>query len=222
MSVKLNADKLGVNQKKLSEIKNLIFDLGGVIVDVDVELFNKSFQDIGFTNFTDIYSQIKQSSLFELFETGKIQPQFFRNELRKFKNNLSDSQIDSAWNSVIVKVPDQNIELLINLRKNYKTFVLSNTNIIHMDFLTDKLISNLGKNPFEEMFDHVYLSYEIGYRKPDKECFQYVLDKAGINAGETIFIDDLIENVKGASNAGIFGYQLIDRNLVDLFYEKEM
>jgi putative hydrolase of the HAD superfamily len=221
MSVKLNAEKLRVNQEKLSEIKNLIFDLGGVIVDVDVELFNKSFQDIGFTNFTDIYSQIQQSSLFELFETGKIPAQIFRNELRKFKNNLSDSQIDSAWNSVIVKVPEQNIELLINLRKNYKTFVLSNTNIIHMDFLTEKLISNLGKNPFEEMFDQIYLSYEIGYRKPDKECFQYVLDKAGINAGETMFIDDLIANVNGACAAGILGYQLVDRNLVELFDENK-
>ncbi len=217
MSVKLNPDKLRVKQEKLSEIKNLIFDLGGVIVDVDVDLFNKSFQDFGFTNFSDIYAQIKQTSLFELFETGKIPAQSFRNELRKFKNNVSDSQIDTAWNSVIVKIPEQNIDLLLNLRKNYRTFVLSNTNIIHMDYLISNLINKSGYNPLDEMFEQIYLSYEIGLRKPDTECFQYVLDNAGLKAGETIFFDDLIENVNGARNVGIFGYQINDGRLTDLF-----
>jgi len=212
-----NMRKLGLDPPKFPKIKNLIFDLGGVIIDVDLDLSMKAFQELGYPNFHDIFGQIKQTSLFEMFETGKIPAQGFRNELRKFKNHVSDSQIDAAWNAMIGPLPAENIELITDLRKTYRTFLLSNTNMIHIDFLFDRLIGLYGENPMERMFEHMYLSYEIGSRKPERESFQFVLDNAGIVANETIFIDDLEQNITSAKNIGIWAYRISNETLSDLF-----
>jgi len=217
MPLLFNMDKLGLNVPEIPKIKNLLFDLGGVIVDVDLDLSVSAFKDLGFGNFEDIFTQIKQTSLFELFETGRIPAQTFRNELRKYKNHVSDSQIDAAWNAMLGPVPPVYIELISNLRKNYKTFLLSNTNIIHIDFLFDRLRGLYGENTMEQMFEHMYLSYEIGLRKPNPESYQFVLDNAGIVACETIFIDDLLSNITAAKNMGIWAYHLSNETLLDLF-----
>ncbi len=217
MLLKLNSGKLQIDQTQLSGIKNIIFDLGGVIIGIHEDLLVKTFKQIGFTNFNDLYAEIKQTPLFELFETGKVPAQSFRNELKKFKNNVTDTQIDFAWNATVGDIPDINIDLVKNLRQSYRTFLLSNTNVIHMDCVLNNFKIKYGYNPLEEMFEQTYLSYEIGLRKPDKECFQYILDNAGIKANETLFIDDILSNVKGAIETGLMGYHLNQGTVAELF-----
>lgn len=212
-------EKRGVVKEELSGIKNIIFDLGNVIIDIYFEKTIDDFKKLGFTDFDSIYSQIKQTRIFDLLETGKIPPQAFRMELRKFRNHLTDEQIDQAWSSMIGDMPAAYISLLSALKKNYKVFLLSNTNAIHIDFFIRYLNRKYGYNPLPGMFDYMYFSHEIGYRKPELEAYEHVLRDAGIRASETLFIDDLELNISGARKAGLHTLQLTGCTLASLFIQ---
>lgn len=214
----LEFEKKGIVKEELSGIKNIIFDLGNVIIDIYFQKTIDDFRKLGFADFDSIYSQIKQTRIFDLFETGKIPPQTFRMELRKFRNHLTDEQIDRAWSSMIGDMPATYISLLGALKKNYKVFLLSNTNAIHIDFFIRYLNKKYGYNPLPGMFDYMYFSYEIGYRKPEVEAYEYVLTDAGLNARETLFIDDMEINISGARKAGLHTLQLTDCAISSLFH----
>lgn len=216
MENKQEFDNTEENKLELSGIKNIIFDLGGVIIDIHYQKTIEQFKKFGFTDFEAIYSQLKQTHLFDLLETGKIPPQSFRMELRKY-HNLTDKQIDEAWNMMIGDMPYQHVNLLKLLRKRFRVFLLSNTNNIHIDYFLKYLNDKYNGNPLLEMFEHTYYSYEIGYRKPDIQAYNYVLMDAGINATETLFIDDLEENIAGAQKAGLQTFHLTKHSIRTLF-----
>jgi putative hydrolase of the HAD superfamily len=211
--------KLGIPADDLKNIKNIIFDLGGVIIDIHYQATIESFKKIGFNDFENIYSLIKNTPLFDMLETGKIPPQAFRNELRKFKSSLTDEQINTSWNTMIGNMPSDNLPLLRNVRKKYKTYLLSNTNAIHIDYFINYLEQKFGYNPLSDMFDKVYFSHEIGQRKPDKEAFETVLHDACLVPSETLFIDDLILNIGGARKAGLLAYHLENETIKELFIQ---
>jgi putative hydrolase of the HAD superfamily len=214
---------IGIIEKKeavelnLSGIKNIIFDLGGVIIDIHYQKTIEQFKSIGFTDFETIYSQLKQTHLFDLLETGKIPPQSFYMELQKFHNHATNEQIKTAWNSMIGELPYQHVNLLKLLKKRYRTFLLSNTNPIHIEYFLNCIQEKFNYNPLLEMFEHTYYSHEIGYRKPDTNAYNYVLRDAGIKASETVFIDDLEINIAGAKDAGLHTYHLSEQPLQSLF-----
>jgi len=155
--------------------------------------------------------------LFDLLETGKISPQAFRNELRKYHNQLTDEQIDYVWNFMIGDMPKSHTALLKKIRSHYQTFLLSNTNAIHIFYFEHYLEQTFGYNPLPEMFKQTYYSFEIGERKPDTKIFEYVLTNACLNAEETLFIDDTEANIKGAQKAGLLAYYLENETISDLF-----
>ena len=210
-------NKLEISDIEFKKIKNIIFDLGGVIINISYQRALNAFKKLGFNDFDIIYSQIKQTHLFDLLETGKIPPQAFCNELRKFKNNLSDEDIKQAWSSMIVDMPPENIPLLKAVRKNYNTYLLSNTNAIHIDYFNEYLTESFGNNPLSEMFDKLYYSHEINQRKPDAASYQTVLTDSALIPGETLFIDDLYVNIIGAQKLGIHAYHLENEKISDLF-----
>jgi putative hydrolase of the HAD superfamily len=210
-------EKRRISREELSGIKNIIFDLGGVIIDIYYNKTIESFKKLGFADFDTIYTQIKQTRVFDLLETGKLPPQGFRMELRKFRTHLTNDQIDAAWSAMIGEMPENYIEMLSSLRGKYRTFLLSNTNAIHIEFFIRGLVKKFGYNPLPDMFEYLYLSHEMGFRKPDAEAYEYVLRDAGINAAETLFIDDLEENIKGAEKVGLHTFQLVDSKLSSLF-----
>lgn len=211
------ASKLGISETKLSEIKNIIFDLGGVVIDIRYQDTINAFKELGFEDFELIYTQLKQTHLFDLLETGRIPAQAFRVELRKFRDHLTDYEIDSAWNKMIGIMPEEHPALLKSLRSKYATFLLSNTNAIHIDYFYKYLSQAYSAGTITEMFDKVYYSHEIGLRKPDTEAYFKVLRDAGIKAGETLFIDDLSANIQGAKEAGLYAYHLHKEKITDLF-----
>lgn len=211
------ASKMGVSEQELGRIKNIIFDLGGVIIDIHFQGTKEQFQKIGFNDFDNIYSQMKQTHLFDQLETGKISPQTFRDELRNYKSDLTDEQIDHAWNHMIGNMPESNITLLKKIRNHYRIFLFSNTNAIHIAYFDQYLKRKFGYNPLPEIFERTYYSFEIGKRKPDVEAYNHILSDANLKANETMFIDDSEINVAGAKLAGIFGYHLKDENVADLF-----
>jgi len=185
-------------------IKSIIFDLGGVVLNIDFQKAAKAFKELGLTDFEGLYSKANQSKLFDRLEKGLIDAQTFRNELREISEiDMSDSQIDQAWNSLILDFPSARLQLLKDLRVNYKLYLLSNTNIIHADFYNQDLRDNHNIDGLEELFDKVYYSHDIALRKPDTAAFTYVLNNQEINAEDSLFIDDALPNILAANQMGL-------------------
>lgn len=188
----------------MQDIKNIIFDLGGVIINIDYNLTVKAFQKLGIDNFDKIYSQLKQTDLFDKFEVGEVSADEFRAQLLEYMpTKVSIQQIDSAWNALLLDVPPKRIELLSQLSKKYRLFLLSNTNDIHIQEFGTILQQQYGFKDLSHLFEQLYYSYTIGYRKPNKEAFAYVLDSNKLLAQETLFIDDSPQHIEGAKRLGI-------------------
>lgn len=197
----------------MKQFSNLIFDIGDVIIDIDYIVTIGEFQKLSAVDFSEIVSYNKQNRIFDLFETGKITAQQFRHELKQFlKAGTTDEEITRAWNSILIHYPQQKIDLLKELKTRYKVFALSNINEIHVDSLNEAAKAQFGTDSFGSFFHHAYYSNEVGFRKPEKEIYELVLQKENLIAGDTFFVDDKAENVEAAKALGIQAYQLTDRN----------
>jgi len=202
----------------LKGIRHIIFDLGGVILNIDYKLSAEAFKKLGANDFDELYSQAKQSELFDRLETGRISLNDFRNEVRRiFEATWSDTEIDSAWNAMLLDLPPARIELLQELKKRYKIYLLSNTNQIHYDQYGGMLRERFGLNDLSEVFDKAYYSHEVGMRKPDAEVFEFVLNANAAEANETLFIDDSIQHIEGAKRIGLETYHLREEDILGLF-----
>jgi FMN phosphatase YigB (HAD superfamily) len=187
----------------LKQFDTIIFDLGGVLIDIDYQATTWAFQELGVLDFEQHYNQLQQESLFDSFEKGEISGQHFINKLMDIvPNGITPNQIVIAWNAMLCDFPLKKIELLGQVRKTHQTFLLSNTNEIHMPIVFRKW-NNSSNLPFNELFEQVYLSFEIGKRKPDVETFQWVINDNNLNPERTLFIDDSPQHIEGAKKAGL-------------------
>ena len=187
-----------------SSTKNIIFDLGGVLLNIDYSLTQKAFQEIGITDFDALYSQLHQSKIFDDFEKGILSAAEFRTALRDISGqNLKDNQIDLAWNAMLLDLPKQRLDLLEKLAKRYRLFLLSNTNEIHIAAFSKYLEKTFGRPDLSTFFEKEYYSYEMKMRKPDVEIYHFVLNEQQLVPQETVFIDDLFHNANGAKKAGL-------------------
>ncbi len=190
-------------------VKNIIFDLGGVIINLDIMATIQAFNEISDVPFESIYTQAKQNPLFNLFDKGEISEFDFFTALRKeLRFNGPDELIYDAWNKMLLDVPEERLDLLIEAKQNYSTFLLSNTNETHISVFERELYQSQGVRNFNDYFDKVYYSCRIGMRKPDAEIFEYVMKKNKLIPSETIFIDDSVQHVKAAGDLGINAYLL--------------
>ncbi len=205
----------------MKKIKNIIFDLGGVIVNLNANLTIQAFNKLGISDFDKLYTLANQSQLFDRLDRGEISDMNFRNEIRNLTGlNISDEKIDDAWNKMILDAPYSRLSLLEKAKSNYNTFLLSNTNSIHINTFTNYLNSEYNVKSLQHYFSKkTYLSYEIGMRKPEKRIFNHVIEDSNLNPSETLFIDDTIEHIRTASGIGINSYLLEPdkENLEDLF-----
>jgi putative hydrolase of the HAD superfamily len=185
-------------------IKNIIFDLGNVLIRLNPELTLERFRELGVGDFDQLYTLMKQTDIFNRLDTGAITVSTFREEIRRHAGlPLTDRQIDDAWCAMLLDFPDENIALLRRLRNRYRLYLFSNTNQIHMDYYLNKLEREKGSPLLPDLFVRTFYSHEIGFRKPDREAFQYVLESENMKPAETLFIDDLERNVVGARSVGI-------------------
>lgn len=207
--------------KEYRNIKNLIFDLGGVIMNIDFQKALNNLKEIGFTNFDKLYNQLGQSTLFDNYDKGLISPVEFRDGLRKVTNiNVTDKDFNKAWNSMLVKIPEDRIRLLQNLKNHFKTFLLSNTNEIHLTRLFEYTRQTYNFKNLDPLFDKTYYSCRIHMRKPDSEIYLKLLKDENLKAAETLFIDDFQLNVDAAMALGIQGYCLsIENSITTMFAE---
>ncbi len=199
-------------------VKNIIFDWGGVITNLNFNITGEEFKKLGINNFTDHFSKLKQSDLLVDFEVNKVSPEQFRSEIKKITGTIvTDEMIDNAWMSVLRDTPKKRIDLLLKLKPKFRTFLLSNTNKIHADYYNKKLQAETGLS-HPTLFEKTYYSHEIGERKPNPAIFEYVLSDGGLISGETLFIDDTKMHIEAASKVGINAYHLKpDQDIVDLF-----
>ncbi|HLD54395.1 MAG TPA: HAD family phosphatase [Sediminibacterium sp.] len=185
-------------------IKNIIFDLGGVFLNIDFSLTSKAFIDLGVLQFNEMFTQHFSNPLFELLETGKIaEAEFYEAFRQETKLPLTNEQIKKAWNALLLDFPSDRIDWLENIANKYQVFLFSNTNQIHYNhFIEYFAVQFPGKN-FDSFFIKAYYSQFLGLRKPYPESFQAILDEQGLHAEETLFIDDTLKNIEAAQALGL-------------------
>jgi len=194
---------------KLADFDTIIFDLGGVVINLDYEKTTKAFEALGLTNFNDLYSQAAQSGLFDAFEKGECSVQYFINKVLDYlPTGTQANQVVEAWNAMILDFPVENLELLKRLQTEKRTFLLSNTNEIHIQKVHHQLQQVSEEKTLHPYFEKVYFSSDIGMRKPNSEIFEFVVQEQGLNPARTLFIDDTEQHILGAQKVGIQTYHL--------------
>jgi glucose-1-phosphatase len=202
-------------------IRNIIFDLGGVLLNIDYEASISAFKKLGITQFEEFFTQSAQMHLFDHLDTGTISPDEFRKGIRQISGiHISDEDIDKAWNAMLLDFPHSRIPLLKQVQGNYRTFLLSNTNVIHYPAYTRHLHETHGYESLAELFEQHYLSHEIGMRKPNVEIFEYVVRQNNLEPQQTLFFDDTKMHVEGAKKAGLHAYWIdLSREDINSFFE---
>lgn len=184
-------------------VKNLIFDLGNVLYDIDFDIMYAQFDQLGIPNFENHFTLNKSDQIFFDLEKGLInESEFCAGFNALYQLSLSNDQIISAWNSLLIGFRKESMEWLKAHHKDYPTFLFSNTNQIHYDYFIPQFSKEIGGD-FEAFFKTPYYSHKMGMRKPDPASFQCILDKEGLMASETLFIDDNEPNIKAAASVGL-------------------
>ena len=198
---------------RLSDFDTIIFDFGGVILDIDPDLSRRRFAEmLGIEN----ARKLETEQLPQLYETGNISRTEFVDRINLIaKTNIPENEIIAAWNAMLLNYKPARIEWIKRLHKDHKLLLLSNTNNAHFEYFHNKLIAEYGVT-FYQLFDHVYLSHEMGLLKPSHEIYERVIAEQQLNLQRTLFIEDTARNVAGAQEVGLQTL-LIPRN--GEFYE---
>ena len=188
----------------MQNIENIIFDLGGVLLDIDYNQTRVAFENLGISRFDEMYSQANADKLFQKLETGTISEEDFYEELNRAAGlQLSPEEIKQAWNAMLLNFREESLNFLGEIKDKYKIFLLSNTNKIHLTSFNKTFHQKKREKPFESYFNKAFYSFEIGMRKPDVECYEWVLKDLKIDPQKTLFIDDSIKNIEEAEKAGL-------------------
>lgn len=206
--------------QKYNSIPNIIFDFGGVLLNIDTDQAVKSFKEIGLTDTSVVKKEYQTNGLFDRLEKGLISADQFRTEIRShIEVEVSDEQIDLAWNSMLLDLPYERLELLNKLKDKHRLFLLSNTNIIHWEAYMG-MIQNVHGVCLSDYFEKDYYSHNMGLRKPDSKIYTTLLEKEGLLASETLFIDDMWTNIEAAQVLGLKTHYLDlekGETILDLF-----
>lgn len=186
-------------------IRNIIFDFGNVLFDLDLGAFEREMKNLLGEKFEAVKARLLRERVFELYETGGLDTEEFVEKLAQ-TSGLSPEQVVGAWNAIFIGMPRQRFDLLLRLRQHYQVFLLSNINELHERWVADYVLREHGLADYESRhFDGVYFSHLIRLRKPTREAFEYVLADAELVPEQTLFFDDLPENVEAARQVGIHG-----------------
>lgn len=208
--------------KFMNNIKNIIFDYGNVIFHIDFNKVAEAWKQLGITNAHEFYGHRQQDDVFNALECGQITPEAFRERIRELtkKPDLTDAQIDGAWNAIFVGIPEGNHELLAKLKGKYRTFLLSNINAIHYDYVHKYLKAEFGMENNDQLFEKVYYSHLMGKRKPDAGIFEQVLEENNLDPAETLFIDDSPQHLDTAKKLGMQTYLMTAPDSIQQFFKQ--
>ncbi|GAB2977231.1 HAD family phosphatase [Mucilaginibacter puniceus] len=205
----------------MQNIKNIIFDYGNVIFNIDFAKVAEAWKQLGINNAAEFYGHRQQDPVFNLLERGEISVEDFRNRIRELsgKPDLTDEQIDGAWNKIFLDIPLGNHELLKQVKAKYRTFLLSNINAIHYDYVHSYLQKEFGMGNNDDLFEKVYYSHLVGKRKPDSEIFEQVLCENNLEPAETLFIDDSPQHLETAKKLGMQTYLMTAPDNIQQYFK---
>lgn len=203
-----------------SKIKNIIFDLGGVILDIDENVVYKELEKMGI-NTTELAHSKEFIEIMSKFDTGIYTAPTFRKKMKSLLGleKMTDQKFDSIWNAMLLDIPRERIEAIEKVKKHYKIFLMSNSNVIHYDLYVRDLQLRFGYNEFDELFNKSYFSFAEHLEKPDPRFFELILDHEGLQPEETLFIDDTAANIEAAKSLGINTYHIRRDELVRNLFE---
>ena len=202
------------NPYNLTNIRAIIFDIGNVLIDIDYPKTITHFQALATIDFKSIVSYHQQIDIFNQFEKGKVTIDEFVTTLKQYlRDDVTREQIIAAWNTMLVYYPEQKINLLRTLKaKGFQLYALSNINELHIAEMNSKVHAHFGIDAFSSLFDKAYYSNEVGFRKPEKELYEILLQETAILPQEMLFIDDKLENLVPAEKLGIQTFHLLHPN----------
>ncbi len=204
----------------MNSIKNIIFDLGGVLLNIDYNKTTTAFKNLGYTDFEKMYSMIKANNVFDDLETGQIsESAFYDYMLESAGESISKNEVTNAWNAMLLDFREESLQFLKQLSQQHSVYLLSNTNQIHKTAFDLNLKKQTGHPSLDNFFTKTYYSHQVGMRKPNEDIFRFVEQDAGIKASETLFIDDLYNNIATAAKLGFKVHQLLPgEKIEDLKY----
>ena len=197
-------------------VKNLIFDLGGVILDLSVDTSLSSFANLSGIEKSTVKRLFASSPEFELYEKGGISNEEFRAFVKKlYSIDAPDETLDACWNAMLLGFPKKKLELLETLKAKYNVYLLSNTNDIHLQHINNILLPKVNHHTsLDDFFHRAYYSHRMKKRKPDAEIFEQVLNESNFLPGETLFLDDNQSNVEGAGKLGIKTLHVVNPDMI--------
>jgi len=191
------------------KIETIIFDFGGVIIDIDPELTMKEFGKLGARKLDAEHMNEFVSNIIRKFEKGILTPESFRRRASEFLDiKVSDQEFDDAWNALLYDIPQKRIKAIEDAKKHYQIFLLSNSNEIHYDLYVRDLQLRFGYHEFDELFDKSYFSFDMHLAKPDSLVYEFILNQHDLDPSKTLFIDDNKENIIPAQKLGMCTYHL--------------
>jgi glucose-1-phosphatase len=201
----------------MAPVKNIIFDLGGVLLNLDVAQTSEAFKRLGVTQIDNLFRIGHAESFFREYEMGIISDDEFVEKARQLSlPDTTSQQIIAAWNIMLLDFPEERVQFLNRLKSKYRLFLFSNTNAIHLQAF-HKSYQDIYGSAMDELFEKAYYSHLIKYRKPDVEAYHYVIKDSKLEAAETLFIDDALVNVEGARLAGLQAVHLTGgKTILDL------
>lgn len=203
----------------MQNVKNIIFDYGNVIFQLDFLRTRQTFTELGIGNVEQVFAHTGHDPLFDQYESGLISSAAFRDGIRRVtgKPSLTDEQIDHVWNSLLVGIPPVNLDLLLIAKKQYRTFLLSNINEIHLDYILKYLKREYSIDSNDIFFEKVYYSHLVRMRKPNRDIFELVLRENQLNPHETLFIDDSPRHLETAKELGLQTHLLTKEETLESF-----
>lgn len=185
-------------------IRHIILDFGGVIINIDYKKTEEAFVNLGITDFAERYSQLQQTEIFDRLETGRSGRADFIAALQQIAGaHITEDQIVTAWNAMLLDIPLRRLQILQQLQLHFDLFLLSNTNEIHEEAFNKKLKTLCGFNSMGVFVDKVYYSHRVGMRKPDAAIFRMILEQNSLDPAKTLFVDDSPQHIEGAKALGI-------------------
>jgi putative hydrolase of the HAD superfamily len=186
------------------KFKAVIFDFGNVIINIEFQRIYQTFSKLTSKPIAYIEKRITEEQIFRRYESGQFTDEAFREIIRQtLCFALSDKEVDTAWNTILLDIPIERIDLINNIRKKYPVYLLSNTNNIHISASNNYLNEAHGIKNLDVLFDKLYLSYEMGMWKPDTEIYYEVLRSINLEPNEVIFFDDNLQNIESAKAIGM-------------------
>ena len=203
---------------QLEGIQNIIFDLGDVIINIHPNNAIQGFRNLFSHSFAELEQDLEKEKILTKYETGEITTNDFISFFQTRNKQLREEEIITVWNSMLLDIPEERVQLIKKLSKQYRVFLLSNTNEIHLNFINNYVTNQFQLAAIDNLFEQAYYSHEMGLRKPNTPIFKTIIEEHQLIPEKTLFIDDTEEHIIGAKKLNLKTFHLVKPTTInDIF-----